>query len=159
MDEYKPDVMLLQETCMHQIEETTIANKLGTDRIFVLNSPDQFCEDFNDKLQTSTEKPIHGTGVILNTEICGKKFQTYEPTTARIQHIRLENNNYINIYFPTVDYSADGREKLEEALGDLDLILEPLRGEAVAVAGDFNLSDAHKPGEKMLFICYLLNMG
>ena len=96
----------------------------------------------------SSDQPIHGTGLIVNTEVAGKNFKVYEPVTARIQHLRLEDINYINVYLPTVNTRVEGRERWEAALGDLSVMLEPLRGEPIAIAGDFNYSSSHKPGRK-----------
>ena len=53
--------------------------------------------------------------------------------------------NYLNIYMPTRDDTESGQEKLLEALGDLDTILEPLRGEPVMVVGDYNVGKHHGP--------------
>ncbi len=68
MDEYKPDLVFLQETCVHKVEEISVDNKLGQDRLFVLNSPDQYCDDFDERLQMTSDRPIHGTGIIINIE-------------------------------------------------------------------------------------------
>ena len=50
-DNIKPDLILLQETKAHQLEEAAICNKLGTSRPFILNSLDQYLDDFTERIE------------------------------------------------------------------------------------------------------------
>ena len=151
LDDFEPSMMFLQETKVHQLEETHISNKLGPKRPFWLNSPDLYADNFTDRLEMTKREPIHGTGIIVDKDAAGVAPELYENTGHRFQHVRLGGANYINVYMPTRDTRAEGREKLEQALSDLDDILAPLKGEPVAVIGDLNLSDKHDAGRKKLF--------
>ncbi len=144
-------MLLLQETKLHHHEESYIGNKLGKGRPFWLNSPDLYADSFTDRLEMTKRDPIHGTGIILDKDTAGAMPEVYENTGHRFQHVRLAGINYINCYMPTADTRAEGKEKLERALSDLDRILTPLAGEPVALIGDMNLSDKHTPGRKNLF--------
>ena len=151
IDNYHPSIVMMQETKCHKLEELSIASKIGRDRYFTLNSNDQYQDVMAERLETNSSTAIHGTGMIINKEKAGKDFKIYDPTTPRIQHMRLNNINYINTYLPTRDDSAEGQEKLLEALGDLETILEPLRGEPILIAGDFNVGKHHGPWRKDQF--------
>ena len=100
VDKYEPHLVFLQETKLHKIRETEVANKFGSDRVFILNSNDQYETDFGDKLSANSKQAYHGTGLIVNTETAGKNFTLSDPVTARIQHLKLNNINYINVYLP-----------------------------------------------------------
>lgn len=151
IDDYAPHLLLLQETKLHKHQEDTVANKLGVERKFYLNSNDQYVDDFAERLEVTSGNETHGTGIIVNTERLGDDFKIYEPQTARIQHLRTQNINIINVYLPTLDTTQEGKQKLMGALSDLDLILAPLKGEPVAVIGDFNLSISHYPWRQKQF--------
>ena len=151
MDEFEPSMMFLQETKVHYHEETHISNKLGIKRPFWLNSPDLYTDSFTDRLEVTKREPIHGTGIILDRDVAGVTPKMYENTSHRFQHMRLAGANYINVYMPTRDTKAEGREKLEQAFSDLSNILAPLKGEPVAIIGDLNLSEKHDQARKKLF--------
>ena len=151
MDNYKPSLIFLQETKCHKVEEMSISSKLGKHRPFILNSVDQYLDDLAERLELNSTTAHHGTGIIVDTEEAGKDFKVYDPVTPRIQHMRLNNINYLNTYLPTRDDSAEGQEKLLEALADLEAILEPLRGEPILLAGDLNVGKHHGPWRKEQF--------
>ena len=105
MDEYSPDIVFLQETKIHQNEEASICNKLGTARPFILNSPDQYLDDFTERLEFTQKTAHHGTGTVVNTDISGEKYVMYESSTHRIQHMRLCGVNsvsYTHLTLPTI---------------------------------------------------------
>ena len=151
LDEQTASMMFLQETKVHHHEEAHISNKLGVKRPFWLNSPDLYSDNFADRLEMTKREPIHGTGIILDKDEAGQMPELYNNSSHRFQHVRLAGVNYFNVYMPTRDTKVEGREKLEQALSDLNDVLAPLKGEPVAVIGDFNLSDKHDPGRKKLF--------
>ena len=145
LDEFTPSMMFLKETKVHHHEETHISNKLGVKRPFWLNSPDLYTDNFTDRLEMTKRDPIHGTGIILDKDAAGSLPELTENSGPRFQHVRLARANYINAYMPTRDTKVEGREKLEQALSDLSDVLAPLKGEPVAIIGDFNLSEKHDP--------------
>ena len=135
----------------HKVEECHISNKLGPDRTFLLNSNDQYETTFDDRLETNKKTAHHGTAFIVNNEKTGKNYNLYDPVTARIQHLRLNDVNYINLYLPSRDESSLGRAKLLESLADLDNILDPIKGEPIVMAGDLNVGKNHGPWRKEQF--------
>ena len=157
LDEFKPSMLLLQETKLHHHEESYIGNKLGKGRPFWLNSPDLYADSFADRLKMTKKDPIHGTGIILDKDTAGAMPEVYENTGHRFQYVRLAGINYVNIYLPTSDTRTEGKEKLESVLSDLDRIVTPLAGEPVALIGDMNLSDKHTPEGKISSESFLRN--
>ena len=151
LDSYQPHLVMLQETKMHKLEETSTDNKLGSERKFYLNADDQYETDFGDRIAANSKQAHHGTGTIVNIEVVGKNFIVSEPVTARLQHIRMNGINYVNAYLPTRDESELGRAKLTESLADLDAILEPLKGETIIIAGDLNVGKLHGPWRREQF--------
>ena len=151
MDAYKPELAFFQETLAHKLEEPAIANKLGPARHFSLNANDQYETTFGDRLEVNKKNAIHGTGIIVDIDHAGKNFNVHDSVTARIQHMRLNDVNYLNLYLPTKDESQLGKEKLIEALADLDNILEPIAGEPIVMAGDLNVGKNHGPWRKEQF--------
>ena len=77
-DNIKPDLLLLQETKIHQLEEAAICNKLGSARPFILNSPDQYLDDFSERLEFTQKTAHHGTGLVINTDTAGDKYVVYD---------------------------------------------------------------------------------
>ena len=66
LDEFGPDIVMLQETMMHHLEEAETANKLGLDRPFILNSPGLHIDDFGARMEVTKDSAHHRMGIIIN---------------------------------------------------------------------------------------------
>ena len=58
MDEQKPSMVLIQESKCNKIEENSLDAMLGSQRHLTINSPDQYEDDFSERLEKTRKSAL-----------------------------------------------------------------------------------------------------